>query len=171
MGATNPKMKSNINPKTGEPYILKSNGGPGAGESINNEMNSMSRNLQQARMAHNARTAPVEQALYNAVNYPEPTTPTPGKTAKVWRGANGPVDIEFPDENHKELFSAVGRSKRAMSGKPGIKADWEGLSKRFKVSPSEVHKMATEYRDNVMKAVKDKAEGSRYVAPKHNEAF
>lgn len=106
------------------------------------------------------------------------TDPLPRRTLNIFRGANGMVRVEFPDTNHADLFSALGRDKRHMTEYgtrgsnlpgPGLKADWDGISHRMGIPKEDLRRIAVDYRDHVMEAVKGIKEGETFKAPNFKE--
>lgn len=127
-----------------------------------------------ARAARGAESTPpkseapsskTEQAAKVSKARDDAPNPTPDRRAIVGRGAHGQVIVEFPDANYKDLYSIVGRSHRQMRGEGGIKPDIEGVAARMNIPKEIIYQVARDYRDKVMAAIKDKPEGTTYVAP------
>lgn len=91
--------------------------------------------------------------------------PVPARRLKIGRGANGQVDVVFQDQNHADLFSAVGRSRRQNSGQGGRDPDWAGLAARFGIPPDLIGQAASRYREAVMAGVRGLPQGESFVAP------
>lgn len=90
----------------------------------------------------------------------------PERRLRVNRGTHGAVDIQFGAVEDKELFSAIGRSRRKTGGKPGKDPNWEGLARWYGKTQKEIYDLAVEYRDSVMNAVKNLEENSVFNAPR-----
>lgn len=113
--------------------------------------------------------AEAEQEMAGPPPPPAPEKPPkrapPDRSARIMRGAHGPVVVEFPDASHKELFSAIGRFRKRLSGKPAIDPGWKWLAAHFGVTDKEIGTLAGDYKDAVMAAVKGLEEDSIYQAP------
>ena len=96
-----------------------------------------------------------------------PPKPAPDRVLSIGRGAHGPVRVIFPDRNHADLYSAVGRSRRQISGEGvgRIPAAWNDLADRFGVDRAKIGEMAVQYRVQINEAVKGIPKGETITAP------
>lgn len=89
----------------------------------------------------------------------------PARRLKIGRGAHGQVDVVFPDQNHADLFSAIGRARRQSRGEGGLDPGWTGIAARMGIPPDLIGHAATRYREAVMEGVRGLPEGETFVAP------
>lgn len=125
------------------------------------------RTLARTALKEGTQDAETNFAKYMAAFF-SPTVVKQTKSLMVGRGAHGSVQVQFPDINHADLYSAIGRSRKLMSGKVGMDPDWKGLAARFGATledgPSGIGSLAVKYREQITEAVKGLKEGSVYRA-------
>ena len=103
---------------------------------------------------------------------PPPAPPIPPRRLKIGRGANGQVDVVFPDKSHADLFSLPGRVRRAAQGVVGaVPPDAQGVSSSLGIPPDLLGQAATRYRDAVMEAIRSLPAGEVFVAPSLQDVF
>lgn len=90
----------------------------------------------------------------------------PDRKIKIGRGAKGQIDVIFENAFDKDLFSAVGRGRKTLSGEGGRGPDWQGLADKYGVSTEQIGELANNYRKQVMDAVAGLKEGEAFTAPR-----
>jgi len=117
-------------------------------------------------------------------NGPDPETvpvfepdPLPRRRLQIGRGVHGNVAVTFPDELHKNLYAAWGRSRRAItqqgtrgagfSDAPSAE-NFEGIARQLGVTPVEAQRLAQEYRESINRAIRREVlgEATEYEAPR-----
>lgn len=105
-----------------------------------------------------------------------PPEPKPQRTLRIGRGAHGQVSVEFPDRAHADLFSSLGRLRRARGERPPrpgetprVISEGRQLAKRFGIHPDRIYGEADRYRDRVMRGISLLPEGAEYKAPRFDE--
>jgi hypothetical protein len=138
--------------------------GEGGRKSPENIAKDKAERLTEAKQAKTTSRPPGAGKVDDAPN------PTPDRRALVGRGAHGQVIVEFPNADYKDLFSLQGRTgarTRGETGRPSPNVEY--IANRFGMSRQEVWEAAKAYKSRIMQAIKDKEEGTTYIAPKLGE--